>query len=53
MSYELSREEHKLCYEMHRRKYLPTALDGARRKVAALENEAHRYGMEHLLEAGQ
>ena len=33
-----------------RTRYLPSQLDAARRKVAALENEARRYGMLHLLD---
>jgi hypothetical protein len=34
----------------YRAKYLPNQLELARRKVAALENEARRYGMNELLE---
>lgn len=37
-------------YEMHRLKYLPQQLADARRKVQALENEARRLGLTHLLE---
>ncbi len=35
---------------VYRVKYLPDQLVAARRKLAALENEARRYGMTHLLE---
>lgn len=44
-----TREEHADAYLAHRVRYLPIALDNARRKVAALEREAKRYGMEGLL----
>lgn len=37
-------------YMKQRMRRMPEMLDGARRKVAALENEARRYGMDHLLE---
>lgn len=37
-------------YLEHRVRYLPMALEAARRKVAALENEARRYGMTDLVE---
>lgn len=37
-------------YVRHRLAYLPTQLENARRKLAALENEARRYGMHDLLE---
>ena len=47
---DLTREEQRVRYHLHRKHYLPEALDGARRKVEALENEARRYGMVHLLE---
>lgn len=33
----------------YRVRYLPQQLDRARRRVAALENEARRYGMNDLL----
>ncbi len=36
----------------YRLRILPEQLDNARRKVRALENEARRYGMEHLLGGG-
>ena len=49
----LSRDEQATRYKIHRMKYLPTALDSARRKLAALENEARRYGMTSLLEDQQ
>lgn len=45
----LSRAEHAEVYMAYRVNYLPDALDRARRKVAALENEARRYGMHDLL----
>jgi hypothetical protein len=48
----LSRAEQAVRYEYQRRRYLPEAMDNARRKVAALENEARRYGMHELLEPG-
>lgn len=35
---------------VNRQRRLPDQLDCARRKVAALENEARRYGMTDLLE---
>lgn len=47
--FDLSREEAEIRYKLHRISYLPTAIDNARRKLAALETEARRYGMEHLL----
>lgn len=34
----------------YRVRYLPAQLEAARRKVAALETEARRYGMHDLLE---
>jgi len=37
-------------YEQHRRRYLPGQLADTRRKLAALETEARRLGMTHLLE---
>lgn len=37
-------------YEIKRRYNMAKMLDGARRKVAALENEARRYGMTELLD---
>lgn len=37
-------------YLAYRVRILPEQLEGARRKVAALENEARRYGMTDLLE---
>lgn len=40
-------------YLVHRVRYLPVALEAARRKVAALENEARRYGMVDLVEQAQ
>jgi hypothetical protein len=46
----LSREERAQAYMAYRVNYLPEALDRARRKVRALENEAARYGMTELLE---
>lgn len=39
--------------EAYRIRYLPQQLEAARRKVAALENEARRYGFVDLLESGQ
>lgn len=47
---EMKREDRETAYRVHRIRYLPFALDAARRKVRALENEARRYGMEDLLE---
>jgi len=38
------------AYLAHRVRYLPIALDRARRKVAALEREAQRYGFTDLLD---
>jgi hypothetical protein len=38
--------------EKARRRYLPSQIDAARAKVRALENEARRYGMTDLLDAG-
>ena len=46
----LTREEHAQVYMAYRVNYLPDALERARRKVRALENEARRYGMTELLE---
>ena len=46
---ELSRVERVVRYEDHRRRYLPLAIDNAKRKLAALEVEAKRLGMEHVL----
>ena len=40
-------------YLEHRLRYLPTALESARRKLAALETEARRYGMTDLLKPGE
>lgn len=45
----MTREDHEAQYLAHRVRYLPTAIEAARRKVAALENEARRYGMEDLV----
>lgn len=36
-----------------RKRYLPIQLEATRRKLRMLENEARRYGMTELLEAGQ
>lgn len=49
----LNRDEEATRYKIYRMSYLPTALDSARRKLAALENEARRYGMTELLEDQQ
>ena len=38
-------------YLAYRVRILPEQLEGARRKVAALESEARRYGMTDLLES--
>jgi len=35
--------------QAYRVRYLPRQLEAARRKVAALENEARRLNLEHLL----
>lgn len=47
--HELSREDRASVYMAHRIRYLPTAIDNARRNLRALENEAARYGMTELL----
>jgi hypothetical protein len=35
--------------EYRRRSYLPGQIEATRRKLAALENEARRYGMDELV----
>lgn len=45
----MTRAEREAVYEYNRRRYLPSQLEAARRKVEALENEAKRYGMTELL----
>lgn len=40
-------------YLNHRLRYLPKQLEAARHKVRALENEARRHGLSHLLENTQ
>ena len=40
----------RLTYMERRIRRLPAMLENARRKVAAYENEARRYGMTELLE---
>lgn len=46
---DMTRAERVAWQEYNRRRYLPDQLDAARRKVAALEVEAARYGMTELL----
>lgn len=46
---ELTRADRVLRYEEHRRRYLPVAIDNARRKLRALKVEAHRLGLKDLL----
>lgn len=41
--------DREIRYTQHRIYYLPTAIENARRKLAALEREAERYGMRELL----
>jgi DNA-binding MarR family transcriptional regulator len=50
ISSTMTRAERVAQHEYNRRRYLPSQLDAARRKVRALENEAERYGMRELLE---
>lgn len=45
--------EREVTHEYFRRRRLPEMLECARRKVAALENEAKRYGLDDLLEPGR
>jgi hypothetical protein len=47
----IEREQAQLRYLESRVRRLPGMLDAARHKVAALENEARRYGMNDLVEA--
>lgn len=47
---QLDYEAKRVKYVAHRVAYLPRAIDSARRKLSALENEARRYGMNDLLE---
>lgn len=48
-----ARKASELSHLTYRMKYLPQQLEDARRKLAALENEARRYRMFDLLETGQ
>jgi hypothetical protein len=50
---EMARDERVADYTAYRIRYLPTAIDNARRNLAALENEARRLGLPHLLEDGR
>ena len=50
---EMDPDERRQDYLAHRVRYLPRQLEAARHKVAALENEAARYGMVELLEVPQ
>ena len=45
----MTAEERRDLQEYNRRRYLPRQLEAARRKVAALEREALRYGMDELV----
>ena len=49
ISRTMTRAERVAQHEYNRRRYLPSQIDAARRKVLALENEALRYGMTELL----
>lgn len=49
----LQRREIEIEIEQHRayrQRYLPTQIANTRKKLRALENEARRYNMDHLLE---
>lgn len=41
--------DRELRYVKYRQRYLPGQLAAARARVAALENEARRYGMHYIL----
>lgn len=50
---KVNAEEQRIGRMQYRMRYLPRQIEGARAKLAALENEARRYGMTELLEARQ
>jgi len=43
-------EDHRADYILYRQRVLPKQIAQARAKLAALENECRRYGMNELLE---
>lgn len=47
---EITRSEMETKWLHYRLRILPEQLEAARRKVRALENEATRYGLTHLVE---
>lgn len=49
---QIARTKQIVRMERYRRKYLPVQLEATRRKVAMLENEARRLGMDELLKEG-
>ena len=44
----MTREEHGRQYFAYRVRYLPQQIEAAERKLAALRNEARRYGLHDL-----
>lgn len=44
------KQDEKRRRQMYRRRFLPHQLEAARRKVAALENEARELGFTHLVQ---